>query len=245
MIKMSIQIDGSDKFRAAMGQLSGAQARQAYVGALRDVGFKARGAIQAEMRSVFDRPTPFMLRSVGFHVDESKLSVRILPSYIDRQDPGDPQKALQAHAFGGQRAAKRYEVALRTMGILPPGWATVAGRDMPVDAYGNIPSRVIKAVLTQLRTTRAVDAAGRNRKLRSQIVRAAGQYIVIPPGGNIQPGIYHRELAGRGITPVLIFVTGTNYRKRLDLYRVAERANLQEQFERRVRKHIYDTVEGA
>lgn len=245
MIEMGIKIDGSDKFRAAMAKLSGSQAKAAYVGALRDVGFKARSAIQAEMRSVFDRPTPFMLRSVAFRVDAAKLSVRILPSYLDRQEPGDPQKALQAQAFGGQRAAKRYEVALRAMGILPTGWVTVAGRDMPTDAYGNIPGRTIKAMLAQLRTARAPGAAGRNTKLRGQAVRAAGQYIVIPPGGRTQPGIYHRELMGRGITPVLIFVAGAHYTKRLDLDRVAERAGLQELFERRVRKHVYDAAEAA
>lgn len=245
MIEMGIKIDGSDKFRAAMAKLSGSQAKAAYVGALRDVGFKARSAIQAEMRSVFDRPTPYMLRSVGFHVDEEKLSVRILPSYVDRTDPGDPQKALQAHAFGGQRAAKRYEVALRAMGILPAGWVTVAGRDMPTDAFGNIAAGTIRSMMTQLRTVRAQPAAGRARKLRTQSVKAGGQYIVIQPGGRIQPGIYHRELMGRGITPVLIFVAGAAYRQRLDLDRVAERANLREVFERRVRKHVYDAAEAA
>jgi len=76
-------------------------------------------------------------------------------------------------------------------------------------------------VLSQLRIQLV---AGSNRNMsgdaRKQIAaqrKAGGRFFVVLPGqGKRQPGIYQRELIGRNITPVFIFVRSANYKRRFD-----------------------------
>ena len=60
-----------------------------------------------------------------------KLSVTIEPAYMGGKGI-DPQKILNAQAWGGRRHDKRSEVALRRAGILPTGYQTA----IPDDARG-------------------------------------------------------------------------------------------------------------
>jgi hypothetical protein len=53
--------------------------------------------------------------------------------------------------------------------------------------------------------------------------KAGGRFFVVPPGGRIAPGVYQREFAGRGITPVLIFVKRTAYTRRFDFDGIGQR----------------------
>ena len=49
------------------------------------------------------------------------------------------------------------------------------------------------------------------------------QGFIVFPGGRTQPGIYQREFIGRNVTPVFIFVKGTQYRPRFDFDGMAQR----------------------
>lgn len=78
------------------------------------------------MKSVFDRPTSYILKSV--FVDQAtpdRLTARIAPNNVRMKENIDPQKILQAQEFGGTRRDKRSEVALRRHGYLPPGHQAV------------------------------------------------------------------------------------------------------------------------
>ena len=55
--------------------------------------------------------------------------------------------------------------------------------------------------------------------------------------GKVQPGIYQRELIGRNIAPVFIFVKTANYKRRFDFYGLSRRvadAELRAQVERAI-----------
>ena len=238
-IDLSVHMD-SDQARAALAKLSGKQAKAAYALAVRDTGFEARRAMQREFRKVFDKPTPFIMRSVAVDVDDQKLTARITPSYFGRE-PLDPQQVLQAQEFGGQRAPKRFELALQAMGALPAGWYVVPGKYARRDAYGNMERGQLRQILAQLRLK---TEERRNRKGINAQRRAGGTYFVVRPGGDRQPGIYQREFMGRGVTPVLIFVSGTQYRSRLGMDRIGKEAGLDEYLRKRVRYRVYQATEG-
>ena len=83
-------------------------------------------------------------------------------------------------------------------------------------------------ILSQLRVTLT---AGFTRNMstdaRSKIAaqrRAGGRFFVMMPGAKgLRPGVYQREFMGRQVTPVLIYVTAANYRKRLAFEAVGQR----------------------
>lgn len=159
MLKLGTRITGLEKVKAELGRLSGPQQREAYAKALNDTAFqKLRPGLQAEMRSKFDRPTPFIVRSPRvFPATADNLAVSVAPTYWSQLGTTggkmgvDPQQVLQAQEFGGQRRDKRSEVALRRAGILPNGMQTaVPASPFPgsVDAYGNLRGPFIAQIIS-------------------------------------------------------------------------------------------------
>jgi len=123
-MKVGIKMEGLEKVQKQLAALSGPQIKQAMAKALNDTAYKVRKSMQDEMREQFDRPTPYMLKSV--HVKEAtpeNLEAEILPTYFGGKGV-DPQKIIKTEESGGRRADKRSEVALRRVGILPPGYQT-------------------------------------------------------------------------------------------------------------------------
>ena len=107
-----------------MANLSGPQTRAVYAKAINDTAFEMRRAMQAEIKSVFDRPTKYIVDSPRVvRATPDKLTARIAPAYMGGKGI-DPQKILQVQEFGGLRRDKRSEVALRRAGILPAGYYT-------------------------------------------------------------------------------------------------------------------------
>lgn len=246
-MQLELKIQNTEKVRAALARISGAQGQAAYAQAITDTAKQAARAIRADMAKNFDRPTRYILNSVQVKVDPQKLSATIMPTYHGGQSV-DPQQILQAQEFGGQRRAKRAERVLQQIGALPQGWVTVPGQGARIDANGNMSAGQIIQILSQLRATTtagyARNMAHGKRGIKAQ-ERAGGRFFVIPPGGRTQPGVYQREFMGRGITPVLIFVNGATYRPRLGMERIAQEAGLQAYLEKRIRYRIYQAAEGA
>lgn len=244
-LSISIRFQNSKKLQKALGKLSGPQARNAYAQALGDTAAEVRKRMQDEMRRSFERPTRWTLNSVNYKVDKDKLSAQIVPSYYGLQGV-DPQQVLQAETYGGPRRAKRSEVLLRGVGILPAGWVTVPGEGARIDANGNMDVGQIKQIISQLRVagdrSKTKNMADGARGMKAQ-EKAGGRFFVIPPGGRAQPGVYQREFFGRAITPVLIFVRAAEYTPRLDLEKITNDAGLQEHLDRRVRRRVYDIVD--
>lgn len=154
---------------------------------------------------------------------------------------------MSIEASGGARDRKRYESALYTAGLLPRGWLTVPGDGATLDASGNITRGQIQQILSQVRAQNTAgykstmtDVARKrdkgsvltkqekqylNRAIKS-IEKSGGRFFVVMPGSpqakNIQPGIYQRELIGKTITPVLIYVNRAAYRPRFRFNEIAQ-----------------------
>lgn len=273
-LSLSVRTENLRSVLDVLERLSGPQARVAYAKALTDTGFEARRAQQKALRSSFDRVTPFIERSPKvFPATPDNLSVAIAPTlHTNRsfQRGGkvgvDPQQVLQSQGYGGRRADKRSEVALRKAGILPTGFQTAIPRDPypgSDDGRGNMRGAFVAQLISYLQASseqgyRANMSDKRKAKLRNQQgignIKAKKVYKTTLGkrffvslgrlrGHHLAPGIW----AASGthdveVEPVLMFVRRPTYQPRIDMDRIAQQAGLQEYLDRRLRFRIREAA---
>lgn len=233
---LSVTIEGVPELRQRLAEFSDRRLAGAIATALTRSAVSAREEGQRYMRATIDRPTPFTVASLRYVAATAQRAVAAVGlgvvaitdergEVIRYQDLGPDEtpagRYLQPLITGGQRQAKRLDVALRAVGALPAGWYAVPGAGARLDAYGNVSRGQIVQILSQLRI-QLVAGSSRNMSARSAIGaqrRAGGRFFVVPVGSRtgVQPGVYQREFMGRTVTPVMIFVARAVYRKRLDL----------------------------
>ncbi|RYF60529.1 MAG: hypothetical protein EOO27_05535 [Comamonadaceae bacterium] len=267
---LSLQIRHQKEVEAQLRKLSGTAMKQAQADALNDTGHQARRMLIKELKSEFDNPTPFIYRSPKFvPATPDRLSIAVLPTVDARNLPSkggkvgvDPQHVLQAQAFGGRRADKRSEVALRRAGFLPAGMQTA----LPTDPYlgsddgrGNIRGAFITQVLSYLQASgeqgyrQNMKDKARAKiedrttfshiKTRKELKTIRGRVYFVSKGPtfghSLPPGIWAKSgTHGVEVKPVLMFVRRGTYEQRIDLDRVVERADLQGYLDKRVRFRI-------
>jgi hypothetical protein len=221
--------------------------RNAVATALTRTAIAVREAQRAEMRDVFDRPTPFTLGSLFVQpasgdqaVPEARVGIK--------DNVGGARSAwswLRWQVLGGMRTNTAFERKLIAAGAMRDGDRMVPGRYAKRDAFGNVSRGQLVQILSQLRIDSTIGSTrslprldfndrkiDRNRKLRSiraAYKRAGGQYLALPNGsarGKLLPGIYLVDRFNRqDILPVLIFVSKAQYEaRRFDFSYVAELA---------------------
>lgn len=267
-LNIQVRVQNLDRVRAQLQRLSGQQAREAYAKALNDTGFMVRGAMQAQLSSVFDRVTPWVRNSPKvFAATADSLSVAVAPTLTT--DYGvfmrggkvgvDPQDVLQAQEMGGARRDKRSEVMLRRAGFLPAGFQTAIpktpypGSD---DGRGNLRGPFLQQVLSYLQ---AYSEQGHKQNMtkkrmagiRKGTEKTTGRRYFVSLGRyrdatrHIAPGIW----AASGthdviLKPVVLFVRKANYRPRLDMAAIVKKADAQDYLDRRVRYRVRQAAEG-
>lgn len=249
-----------------LAQLSGKQASQAYAKALNDAGFQVRRNMQAALRTSFDRVTPWIERSPKvFPATAERLSVAVAPTLSTTNAPSlggkigmDPQKVLQAQEFGGRRADKRSEVALRRAGILPMGFQTAIpaapfpGSD---DGRGNLRGAFLQQLLSYLQAySEQGYRANMTDKKRAGIQRGSKRvegrrYFVSygrwreGRGAHLAPGIWAASGTGGAVLrPVLMFVRPGRYQPRISMDKIAQQSDLQDYLDKRVRFRIREAA---
>lgn len=219
---MRMTAEGADALRDLFPSLADSEFFAGIADAMTQTARDAERAVIAEMRTQFDRPTPFALNSL-FLVPAKpetlvvELDVRDGAAYFMR-----PQTQ-----GGTRKAAKAIEDTLRKAGLLPAGWYCVPGAGATLDRYGNMVPGQITQILSQLRVQRVggFDRA-MSTKARGQINaqrRAGGRFYVRRVGEGSAPGIYQREFMGRNVTPVLMFVRSVRYAQRINLQQITQR----------------------
>jgi hypothetical protein len=183
--------------------------------AVYELAHRSVAEIKAEMRQVFDRPTPWVLNGVYVapRRDENSAEVAWKPGGGSKAIPAE--KILRAQVEGGARRQKRFE---RLLG-LPANRIAVPGKWAELDAYGNLKAGQIVKILSDLRLFGEVGYLA-NRRNRSRGRRRRETYFMIPPGSEhpqLWPGIY-RYANDMGGAPLLViaFVRAANYRARLN-----------------------------
>lgn len=215
--------------------------------ALNRVVEKARIAEIDKMANVFDRPTPSTLSSVYYRKStKTKLVAEV--GLSDRSTTSvSASKYLAAEITGGQRRAKRFEVALRQAGILPSHMFAVPASGATFDAYGNMSRGQIVQILSYFRAF--PDAAkfrsnmndkGREKLARGTKNKLGYSYFVGRPEKGLPFGIWkHLDFRmGKRFLPVLLFVARSHYEKTFDFRGVVDAvisANMRTEFDAAVR----------
>ena len=262
-LNLSIRIENLDKVREALSRLSGTQARVAYANAINDAAFQARKAMQAELRSNFDRVTPFIASAPKvFKATADDLTASIRPTLDTRKvwSKGgkvgvDPQDVLQAQEFGGRRRDKRSEVVLRRAGILHAGWQTAIPRTPypgSDDGRGNLRGAFLVQLLSYLQTFgeqgyKANMTAKRKAGVQRGTAKQAGRRYFVSygrlRGHHLAAGIWAASgTHGVDVRPVVMFVRSGTYRPRIDMDRVARDAGVQEYLDKRVRFRVREAA---
>jgi hypothetical protein len=148
---------------------------------------------------------------------------------------------------------KPFERALQAAGILPSGHLVVVPPEPypgSSDGRGGLRVQFVKGLLTTMLGTlrqRGSIPGKRTAKHRGSGRDKTGAGVFFVSDGSMQggparrlsPGIWARPPAtGSKPRPVLLFVKGTTYTKRLDMDAIAKQADLQGTFEKKLRYHI-------
>ena len=182
---------------------------------------EVRKAEVEEMKRVFDRPTPFTLRSLYLKpATKADLTARVWFKDLNR-----PEHYLVPQIRGGERLPKRFEEHLRRAGILPKDPVAVPGGGARLNKYGNMTAGQITQILSVLGASPDSQqwATARSRK-RNRKPRAF--FVGRPGGGRLPLGVWERR--GMKLLPILIFVKRPHYAQRFLFYDIGKRVALRE-----------------
>jgi hypothetical protein len=244
-MQVNIRLEGMDKVREELANLSGPRFQQAVATTLNQVAGRYAKNMRAEMAKVFDRPRPYTLRSVVVkQATSAKLEATVQPTYMGGKGI-DPQQYLKAQADGGVRSDKRSEKALRTAGILPSGYYLAIPKDPfpgSEDGYGNLKGSFVvqllsyfkafaeqgyRANMTDKRRAKLADRttySSLNSRREMAMIRGVVFFVSYGRlrGQNLAPGIWAKTgTHGANVRPVVMFVRTPQYRVRLDMDKIA------------------------
>lgn len=235
MIKVNVDTSGLMRLRAEFAQ-KGQQIRLAAARALNSAAFVATKSTAKEMQRVFDRPTPWVLKSVRYvKAKKDKLEAQVDFDFWGNKQGVTVSQVLRAEIYGGARRLKRHEIALQRAGILGPGQAIVPGPAAKRDQYGNMSAGQIVQIMAWFKSFGEVgyksNMTDKTRKRLGKDKRSGQrgfQYFALyKKHGKLIPGIYQRfDFGGMGsaVKPVMYFVPIPKYRRLLDFYGIAEKA---------------------
>ncbi len=160
-VNLDLQLSNLGSVQQTFERLGRQQARTAIALALNDTGRSGRLGMVQHLQDSFDRPTKWVSNSPKYRsATPDKLTLAILPTVDSRNAPSrggaagvDPQYILQAQEFGGRRADKRSESALRRAGILPAGMQTAIPQEPfpgSDDGKGNLRGAFVQQLLSYL-----------------------------------------------------------------------------------------------
>lgn len=175
---------------------------------------KVRKQLVDTMKHDFDQPTPYTLNSIYVvpATAQTKSAVVGIKDFATKSSV-PPALYLRAEVLGGDRKAKRSEVALRAMGILKADQFALPGTGAKIDRFGNMTRGQIVQILSQLKAFSEVGFAANETKRSRSRAKKRSRYFVINRPDHLKPGVYRRD--GRTIKPVLIFTTKhPEYRER-------------------------------
>ncbi len=220
---MQIQITGIKELQEKLDALASKKLGMVTAAAIRDTAFQVRSALQSEMRTVFDRPTPWATNTVRIDLTEANRNQQSASIGLDYEggksaSMWETPSFAQHQVFGGGRSIKASERQLRAAGILPPGMSIAPARDAWLDPYGNIPGPEMVQILSSVKafgeTGYLMNKTGTSRgkkKNRYFVMKRAGRAI----------GIWENRGPGN-VAPVIMFIKQPAYKSRFNFFIVAQ-----------------------
>lgn len=163
---LTVKVEGIPELTAGLNEMARAQVPFATSLALTRTARKAKSMLYAEMRSKFDRPSPFTVPGQGFEENDRMGSMRVERATKDRLSAVVKMKdwttakqrvatdpLLRHHFYGGARVAKGMELWFRENGLLGAGEYLTLGRNQAGDRYGNLGMAMWNQMVSQLGLT--------------------------------------------------------------------------------------------
>jgi len=260
-MQISVSVTGIKELQDGLKNFSERRLNAATATALTRTAVQVRDTIKTAMATSLDRPTPYTVRQLKYVKADAKKLVAVVGfgveavsdyrgNVIRYQDMGSNStpagKYLHDQIHGGPRRNKRFESALRSVGVLPNGWYVVPGEKAKMDAYGNQSVGEIKQVMTWFDAAERVSGStqnmgqkGRDKRRKGTRKTAGWEFFLVSAGARrsyvsangktgthkMQPGIYRRTMFALGtrIEPIMIFVNRASYKPRFNFYGMSKR----------------------
>jgi hypothetical protein len=252
MIDVKVTLDGIDDVKSMLNRLQTKNIPYAIQNALNNLAFQTMREGRAHIQANIDNPTKWPVNSwyvVRKATVKNRVTgnpkLEAVVGWSDytgqkRYAPGQGTASSAEHYLshlwrGGARKHKAFERQLQNRGLMPRGTYAVPGDAAAelgmINSYGNMKSGVIVAILSGLG---AFDEVGysANASVRQSKRMSANKsakkhvYWAGKPGVNTPNGIWMLdEKFGRGrgrLRPIIIFVRAPNYKKQLDLAKIAK-----------------------
>jgi len=201
-----IKIDGLDKVERALDDM-GKQVAFATSVALNRTAVAARDAGRDEMRHVFDRPTPFVLRGLGAQMS-TKRDLRARIGYgLQSKQVKDGASAVLPNVDGGSRGSKSAEKKLRALGVLAADEYIEPSRNAKLNQYGNVSKTWMNKMLADL------GSHGNTGKKAQFFVGKFGKH---------QQKMIARRVSRTHFIPFMIITKAPHYKKRFDFQGVVD-----------------------
>jgi len=203
---LTIEIKGLEEVKKSLGNMA-RQLPYATAIALNKTAKAVQKELTAEMSRTFDRPTPFIKKSLYIR----PASKQNLIAEVGVKD--EATKILVHQIYGGQRVMKRSEKWLRHY------WTLGAGARL--NQYGNISPGQITQILSVTKT-HPDPYSWTTKRSRKRNKKLPG-YFIIRKGltkRGLHPGVWQR-VGKKSVKPVLIFGREPHYRPRYKFFEVA------------------------
>lgn len=188
-----------------------------------NTAYDAKKNLTEEMKIIFDRPTPYVLRGIRIQVNKLDMSVAISPE--DFPVGHSPADVLLPHIEGGGRPMKRSENHLGNY------WTPGAGARL--NQYGNISGGQITQLLSVLRRLpESGYAANITPRSKKRNIKPRDYFMTSRTNRGLRAGVWERYGGGR-VRPILIFGRPPTYYKRFKYFEILEKSilkNIQRRF---------------
>lgn len=231
MFTVNVEIHDINKVNDSIREL-GRRFPVAVAKALTFTAERVRDRLVDEMKTVFDRPTPFTLKSL--YLKTATATDLTAAVFMKDKKSGATCGAiardwLGPEIFGGYRKRKRFEKALLFHGVMNTRAAyTMPGANAEIDKYGGMSRSQINRMLSYFQAAERTAGVTRNTSAKKKAALAKGTrsslgityFAVKSMRGHLHPGIYSK-VAGR-IRPVMVFVKKPTYRSVFDFDEIGE-----------------------
>ena len=214
-MNFNIRIEGIKELTQKLNDISKKQLPFALAKALTNTAQAVKAAEIEEMKKVFDRPTPYTLKSLFIEsATKSKLQSKVWVK-------DEAVKYITPHISGGERKVKRSEMHLQRARRLQLGMFLTPGQGAKLNKYGNISGGKITQILSVLKAH--PDPYAWTSKRSRQRNKKLPEYFAISgeKPSHLAPGVYQRS--GRKIKPILAFVKKPQYKQRYKFFDVAQK----------------------
>lgn len=204
------------------------QVRFATAKALTLTAKAAQSSLVQSMRTSFDRPTPYTLRST-FIIPATRDNLVSLVGLKDREPAkasNSPAEILRPQFLGGVRLRKNLEKYLTQAGYLGANEFVLPGAGARLDRYGNMSRGQTAQITSQLRIGLDPYAFKSNSNRSRRNVKKAGRMFWsrgFGRSGHLKRGAYIAT-PGVGLRPLLPIIKTPTYRPRINLVQIVAKS---------------------